>query len=120
LTEEGLVVNIRRPKHLFTKRDVYRLLQNPLEEEQTVAHYHARSSSDKKAMVYTYTGGEGRTVDLENGTCSCRQLQDRLLPCRHAIALCREQQLEKSIVKGSGRGTQHQQQPPASPGGGGV
>jgi hypothetical protein len=27
LTEEGLVVNIRKPKHLLPKRDVYRLLQ---------------------------------------------------------------------------------------------
>ena len=30
------MVNIRRPKHLFTKRDVYRLLQTPWTQDDPI------------------------------------------------------------------------------------
>jgi len=36
LTEEGLVVNIKRAKHLFTERDARRLLKAPWTEDDPI------------------------------------------------------------------------------------
>lgn len=42
------------------------------------------------ATVKTNRGGEAHIVNLTRKTCTCREFQDRMIPCRHAIRACDE------------------------------
>ena len=56
--------------------------------------YHAFSSAPEEGIVTTSTGSQ-RRVHLAQRICSCGEFQDRKLPCRHALHLCKEQRLDR-------------------------
>ena len=54
--------------------------------------FKVESSNSPTALVIL--GVHQWTVQLSEGKCTCRAFQDRKIPCRHAIAVCREHNLE--------------------------
>ena len=59
------------------------------EERKSARKYKVDSSTNGKGRV-TMANGAQHVVDLHASTCSCMAFQDQLIPCRHAIAICRE------------------------------
>ena len=61
-------------------------------EAQASATYRVFSSTMQRAVVEAPSGGQ-HIVDMEARTCSCLEFQDRRLPCKHAIAVCKQHNL---------------------------
>ena len=62
-------------------------------EEMEASHYKLLSFSEEIAHVSTLSG-VAHLVNLHEGTCTCLEFQDRHLPCRHAMAVCKNQILD--------------------------
>ena len=62
-------------------------------EEMEASHYKLVSFSKGKAHVST-PSGTAHLVNLQESTCTCLKFQDRHLPCRHAMAFCKDQVLD--------------------------
>ena len=83
----------RRGKR-FRNNRLTDLATNWLEEEkQASARYRVRSSTFKRAVVEAPSGGQ-HIVNMDEHTCTCLEFQDNKLPCKHAIAVCKENNLE--------------------------
>ena len=64
-----------------------------LKSEFTLSRRFKIESSNRTTAMVTL-GIHQWTVKLEEGTCTCRAFQNRRIPCRHAIAVCRDHNLE--------------------------
>lgn len=70
------------------------LATNWLEKEKGAsATYRVLSSTMQRAVVEAPSGGQ-HIVEMDARTCTCLEFQDRKLPCKHAIAVCKEHNLE--------------------------
>lgn len=61
-------------------------------EEMEASRYKLISFPEGIAHVLTLSGA-AHIVNLSKGTCTCLGFQDRHLPCRHAMAVCKDQVL---------------------------
>ena len=59
------------------------------EQAKESRRYSCQGSDREKAMVVTPTGGH-HIVCLAEKVCSCGDFQEHLLPCRHALTVCKE------------------------------
>ena len=59
------------------------------EERKAARKYTIDSSTNGKGRVRMANGAQ-HVVDLRASTCSCMAFQDWLIPCRHAVAICKE------------------------------
>ena len=59
--------------------------------------YIVTPSEPNVALVNKPASNESFVVDLNKQQCTCLDFQDRRIPCRHAIAVCREFQLEPEL-----------------------